>query len=190
MRWISVLLVVAVMCLTVVAHGNSRRVVHFGNMNEIRTATLKRRAIPIGSNRRLVQDDISPSLSSSRDLLLIKAKRKKKKAEEEELEDDEDDTEGSNKLWPPWPFNLIGKKPSNTKDGYPSTGSLFWAYLRQRSRIGVRQIQQREYMDDRVRVSCIDHRKHLTLLVRQLGVNSGFICLPRHHHLSYFVRFH
>ena len=51
------------------------------------------------------------------------------------------------KVWPPWPFNLIGKKRQvkASDDGYPSTGALFWEYLRHRSRVGVRQLQQREY---------------------------------------------
>lgn len=51
------------------------------------------------------------------------------------------------KVWPPWPFNLIGKKrPTKaSEDGYPSTGALFWEYIRHRSRVGIRQLQQREY---------------------------------------------
>jgi hypothetical protein len=62
-------------------------------------------------------------------------------------EEDDDDTPENSKLWPPWPFNLIGKQQKNgqsLEDGYPSTGTLFWAYLQQRSRVGIRQIQQRK----------------------------------------------
>jgi hypothetical protein len=55
------------------------------------------------------------------------------------------------KMWPPWPLSLLGrkKKPSDDNDGvvtaantYPSAAALFWAYFRQRTRIGVRQVQE------------------------------------------------
>jgi short-subunit dehydrogenase len=65
------------------------------------------------------------------------------------------------KLWPPWPLNLLAKdrrkQTSNDPDGhrqpvttskltakntYPSAGALFWVYLRQRTRVGLRQLQQ------------------------------------------------
>lgn len=52
---------------------------------------------------------------------------------------------GRGKLWPPWPFNLIGRQPqiSSTKVGYSTTsGSLLWSYFRQRASAGARQVQQ------------------------------------------------
>ena len=55
------------------------------------------------------------------------------------------------KAWPPWPFTLLGNKEEqkDEQDGavtaantYPSAGALFWAYFKQRTRIGIRQIQE------------------------------------------------
>jgi hypothetical protein len=54
------------------------------------------------------------------------------------------------KMWPPWPLSLLGRKKENeeldgvvtAKNTYPSAGALFWAYFKQRTRIGVRQIQE------------------------------------------------
>jgi hypothetical protein len=52
------------------------------------------------------------------------------------------------KLWPPWPFNLIGRseKVKDSNENVPATSSRFIAYLRQSSRIGIRQIQQRKLL--------------------------------------------
>jgi hypothetical protein len=54
------------------------------------------------------------------------------------------------KIWPPWPLSLLGKTSEEEEDGgavtaantYPSAVALFWAYFRQRARIGVRQFQE------------------------------------------------
>ena len=98
-----------------------RRILHFGNVERIKTA-------PLNQN-------LSTHIKHVRN-------RKTRFVEVEEV-----DVPASNKLWPPWPFNLLGRKSKSqdADDSYPSTGSLFWAYLRQRSRVGIRQIQQRKY---------------------------------------------
>jgi hypothetical protein len=59
---------------------------------------------------------------------------------------DRDRTPLHDKLWPPWPFNLIGRrqKVNDTNENGPATRSRFITYLRQSSRIGIRQIQQRK----------------------------------------------
>lgn len=56
------------------------------------------------------------------------------------------------KMWPPWPLNLLqrsGKSaiideemPVVASNTYPSAAAQFWAYFKQRTRIGVRQIQE------------------------------------------------
>ena len=65
------------------------------------------------------------------------------------------------KMWPPWPLNLLKKdrrkqtsndpdhqQPMTTsstltaKDIYPSDLALFWVYLRQQTRVGLRQLQE------------------------------------------------
>ena len=64
------------------------------------------------------------------------------------------------KMWPPWPLNLLKKdrrkqtsndpdhqQPMTTstltaKNTYPSAGALFWVYLRQQTRVGLRQLQE------------------------------------------------
>jgi hypothetical protein len=71
------------------------------------------------------------------------------------------------KMWPPWPLSLLGrkKKSSDDNDGvvtaattYPSAAALFWAYFRQRTRIGVRQIQE---VGSQVSLRCNSrHGKH------------------------------
>lgn len=58
-----------------------------------------------------------------------------------------EDEKGSRlgKLWPPWPFNLIGRQPqtSSTEVGNSATSrSLLWSYFRQRASAGARQVQQ------------------------------------------------
>jgi hypothetical protein len=132
--WRIALLCVPIVCITTDASSvtqqssttsRRRQIVHFGSMDDIReVATL---------NRKL-----------SAKLTLV---GNRKNARAVAVEEDDDDTPENSKLWPPWPFNLIGKQKKNgqsLEDGYPSTGALFWAYLRQRSRIGIRQIQQRK----------------------------------------------
>jgi hypothetical protein len=62
---------------------------------------------------------------------------------------DRDLTPQHGKLWPPWPFNLIGKENNvkiTSEKNSPTTSSRFIAYLRQSSRIGIRQIQQRKLL--------------------------------------------
>ena len=57
------------------------------------------------------------------------------------------------KMWPPWPLSLFlqPRMDPNDADGqgiptaansYPSAAALFWAYFRQRARVGVRQLQE------------------------------------------------
>lgn len=50
------------------------------------------------------------------------------------------------KMWPPWPFNMIGRtkeqKEAAAEDDSSSAAGLFWLYFRQRTRIGFRSLQQ------------------------------------------------
>ena len=56
------------------------------------------------------------------------------------------------KMWPPWPLNLLQRSRNNphiddetsvaASSVYPSAAAQFWAYFKQRTRIGVRQIQE------------------------------------------------
>jgi hypothetical protein len=131
--WLIALLCVPIVCITttdassVPQHTTSRRrqIVHFGGMDDIREVASLNRKLPTK-------------------LALINNRKQSRVVAAEE---DDDDTPENSKLWPPWPFNLIGKQQKNgqsLEDGYPSTGTLFWAYLQQRSRVGIRQIQQRK----------------------------------------------
>ena len=125
--WIAIAVILLSLPSVSVANGAGtenclrRRIVHFGSIDSIKTATLAQK-LP------------------KKVTLIARTKRP--------VEVEEEGAPASNKLWPPWPFNLIGKKANSeaSDDGYPSTGTLFWAYLRQRSRVGVRQIQQRKYI--------------------------------------------
>lgn len=59
-------------------------------------------------------------------------------------------------MWPPWPLSLLNRRkdastnqtltsassPSSTSNQYPSAAILFLTYLKQRSRIGLRQLQE------------------------------------------------
>ena len=99
-----------------------RRIVHFGNMESINV------------NTAALRKDLSSELA------MISTRKKRV------VHVEESDRPVRSKLWPPWPFNLIGKKSQAkaSDDGYPSTGTLFWEYLRHRSRVGIRQLQQRK----------------------------------------------
>lgn len=105
-----------------------RQIVHFGSMDSIRN-------IAVIKHRKEFPARVTLASSSST----------RRKTQLLDVDDDDEEPEG-NKMWPPWPFNLIGKKKNggqSSQDGYPSTGALFWAYVQQRSRVGICQIQQR-----------------------------------------------
>ena len=56
------------------------------------------------------------------------------------------------KMWPPWPLNLLTRPRVDSHSDhhdvptaantYPSAAALFWAYFRQRARVGFRQVQE------------------------------------------------
>ena len=110
------------------------------------------------------------------------------------LDMEEEDLPHRSKIWPPWPFNLIGNNKKSQKqrsdDGYPSTGALFWTYLRHRSRIGVRQLQQRKFLDGNELSYASKHQGSslvstdmmLHMNLQQSEVSFGSIYLQRAHH--------
>jgi hypothetical protein len=131
--WVTAVVLLFLSTPCVLANGSfnekslRRRIVHFGNMDSINVKTAA----------AVLRSDISSELA------MISTRNKRVVAVEEE------DVPLRSKLWPPWPFNLIGKKSQAkaSDDGYPSTGTLFWEYLRHRSRVGIRQLQQRKHID-------------------------------------------
>eukprot|EP00547_Thalassionema_nitzschioides_P001190 CAMPEP_0194213992 /NCGR_PEP_ID=MMETSP0156-20130528/14970_1 /TAXON_ID=33649 /ORGANISM="Thalassionema nitzschioides, Strain L26-B" /LENGTH=845 /DNA_ID=CAMNT_0038942155 /DNA_START=6 /DNA_END=2543 /DNA_ORIENTATION=+ len=100
----------------------NRRMVYFGNMQGIKSCMFDH------------------SLTASGYVLVSSRIKKGEKLRTEP----EDDDNSSSKIWPPWPFNLMGKrggKAQNSDDEYPSNGVLLRAYLKQRTKIIVRQIE-------------------------------------------------
>ena len=131
-----VLLILAVAVRSSETHC-SRRILHLGRMEDL---------VPSSSAQRRSTFSFKNKISGT---LLIK--NHKSKTLHQTDEDDSLQT-SRNKLWPPWPFNMIGNRRRRRQhqdhhddDRYPSTGALFWAYLRQRARIGIRQVRQRKW---------------------------------------------
>jgi hypothetical protein len=125
----------------------------------------QQRRRPIIPFRTMSRNHTSSLSSTARQIQTVQNRKTRVAAPADVMKDvdalakhNKNNNNNKNKLWPPWPFNLIGRKSSAFlgddddgdsivhDDGYPSTGSLFWAYLRQRSRVGIRQIQQRTFL--------------------------------------------
>ena len=117
-----------------------RRALYFGSMNALQRTSPS--LLASTSRRRRVIDDDEYSVMDV-------ARRRKRQEEVEDSDNDGDTSRGNNKLWPPWPFNLLTQRGSNNgknvpDDGYRSSGSLFWAYLGQRLLITKRHFQHGE----------------------------------------------
>ncbi len=100
--------------------------------------TARRRRVYFGSMDSLLTS--SPSISNA-----VRRNKRRKVAEEGDVEEEES---RDNKLWPPWPFNLLtqrgSKKSNNGHDNiYNKRNSiiLFWSYFGQRMLITKRQLQ-------------------------------------------------
>jgi hypothetical protein len=142
-----VLLILAVAVRSSETHG-SRRILHLGRMEDL---------VPSSSARR--RSTFSFKNKSSGTLLINSHKSKTL----HQIDEDDSLQTSRNKLWPPWPFNLIGKRQHQDHHDdhrYPSTGALFWAYLRQRARIGIRQLRQRKFWFVLVLSVCIFVSNH------------------------------
>jgi len=97
-------------------------------------------AEPSSQHRRRVYFGSISSLTAP---VIVASRKKAVIPQEYYLEQEEVSREG--KLWPPWPFNLIGRrrqKSSAENGNFGVSGSLFWSYLRERARSGARQMQQ------------------------------------------------
>lgn len=109
-----------------------RRRVYFGSMDSLLTSSPSR-------SGGLKEGDIY-SISNA-----VRRNKRRKVAEEGDVEEEES---RDNKLWPPWPFNLLtqrgSKKSNNGHDNiYNKRNSiiLFWSYFGQRMLITKRQLQ-------------------------------------------------
>lgn len=146
-----------------------RRLWHFGPMERICIHERTRRptaTTAVTTTTKTSLHRANPSLSGKQ-IQLVKNRKTRRRVDGDSVNDNHNDGDSDSHvpanhnhnhnnrmLWPPWPFNLIGRKSKSATssdaidndDTYPSTGSLFWAYLRQRSRVGIRQIQQRTYV--------------------------------------------
>lgn len=113
-----------------------RRRVFFGSINDLHRSLHDDSLVvsaASGSRRRRLDDEYS---------VLDVARRRKI----QESDDDDEANEEGNKLWPPWPFNLLTqggrRNAQKSRDNdYPSKKSLFLSYFFQRMLVTKRQIQ-------------------------------------------------
>ena len=125
-------------------HYSPRRRVYFGSMDALQRTMPDFMTVSNASRCRRVPE-------GDEGTILDVARRKKRPKSVEENDDDDDAQEKSsaNKLWPPWPFNLLTQRGSKNDNlsrdsGYRSSGTLFWAYFGQRLLITKRQFQHGE----------------------------------------------
>ena len=111
----------------------ARRRVYFGSMDALFMHTSSH-----SRSRGIVEDDMY-SVSN-----VVRRNTRRKVAEDND--EDEEESRG-NKLWPPWPFNLLTERGSEKNnngrvDIYKRNSiSLFWSYFSQRMLITKRQLQ-------------------------------------------------
>jgi len=149
-RGMLLVIAISVMISTVSSLGENngiisppRRRVYFGSMDALQRPVPDSLVVSATArSRRILKDDDYSVLDVAR-------RRTRQNNVVEETDDEEEEEATGNKLWPPWPFNLLTQRGSkNGKNGrddaYRSNGSLFWAYFRQRLLITKRQFQHGE----------------------------------------------